>query len=399
MGEKTNMITKSNIKPIEKFPPSKFSYNPKSKVIKPYKKEKVKPMYLPSSPAEVGITNSMDDRIKFNLNMSWGKGSPETHFDRFYSIYPNEEIDNLCQYVFFVRPDLNILNHSTMELQVTKSGKNTFHSNSCPAKDSFLNYMKQHHPIILQNLSSAGFGDHDFIPYLVGRTESIQVPDIEIKEYNISQPYTGFNLPYGSHAYSSLTGGQFEVMFREDKDYKIHKMFKTWVEYIHAVSINKFEPRFTYIKNNKMDYACSVFVITCKPDARTIVFWSKYTGAFPKIVPMSDMSVNLRGTPENKCRITFNFFKQDSLDPVILEELNIASHIQTDPAQKSHIPIYHSDNLKKIGFTKKNSKNKSFSKKTLSIAGSGNSLAGAPFVCVNDIGEFELRWKDVNLTP
>lgn len=358
----------------------------------------------------------VDKLMRFNLNMTYGNTYANTlkYFDRLYSVYPSEEIDNVCQYVFLVRPDLNILSSPTDLLHISQSEmeKKGYLQNSSPSNDATLKYMMQRYPNVVRSLTTyLEGGHHDFIPFLVGRTESLQIPDYTIKNYKLSQPYTNYQLPYASHALESQTGGEFEISFREDKEYRVHKLFQTWVYYIDAVTRNLFAPKMKHIIHNKLDYATSVYTITCLQDAETIVYWSKYTGAFPLTVPNSDVSFNLRGTPNNKVSIPFAYFHQEALNPYILLDFNKNSHVQK-PDKTPYVPIYRSDSLDDIGMkdyrkdddlkyisTHSVNAKTTFRKSAPVSLGSGNGLVGAPFICkVKGSGgswNYALRWKTI----
>jgi hypothetical protein len=385
--------------------------NPEKETYDPIGKQ----VLAPKSRTAAGITSKMNRVIKFNLNMDSGDNyntKITQYFDRLYSIYPRHELDTLCQYVFIVRPNLNILNKNG---KLVNYGDNRaqYLPNSSPKKDQFFIHMKKTYPHILKNLTGNELSGHDFIPYLVGRTESLNVPDYTIKDYKVTQPFTGYNLPYASHALESQTGGQFEITFREDENLQIHKLFQTWLYYIDGVTRNRFGPLVKYIRNDQIDYACSVYCITCKADAEEIVYWTKYTGCFPTSVPNSDFSFNLRGTPNNKVSIPFDYFYQEALNPYILVDFNKNAHITTEAKYKKqgYIPIYRSDTLADIGMKESRSAERkamtepfnglgtSFVKSAPISLGSGNGLVGAPFIC--KVGhKYYLRWKTTpNLAP
>ncbi len=353
------------------------------------------------------------DLIRFYQNQTHGnKSSYELqYFDRLYSIIPNQELSGLCQYVFFVRPDLNIYasddkDGKTLLKQSSKQIKSGYHSVSYPAEDQFIRYMQQCYPNTLRSLTSQLPGAHDFIPFLVGRTESLQIPDYSIQDYSLTQPYTGYTIPYASHAKKSTTGGSFDVTFREDKALRIHKLFQTWLYYIDAVTTNKFEPKLKHIRHNKMDYATSVYCITCAPDAETILFWTKYVGAFPTVNPNSNLSFNLRGSVDNKITITFNYFKAEVLDPYILVDFNKNSHV-TNADSRPYVPIYSGTTLGDIKMKDpRSSEQKKIDRRLTSakvhysetlpvVVGTGNGLVGAPYIC--KVGKtFHLRWKKIS---
>lgn len=255
-----------------------------------------------------------------------------TRFDRFYTIYPHNELTNVCQYVFMVRPDLCILDQNG-NLQ-----------NRCK-NHMVMNYMNNDYPEILKQITRYGSTKHDFIPYLVGRTESVQIPDYGVKVYTVSQPYSNLSVPYAIHGMESLSNGTFEITFREDKNLSIHKMFHTWITYIDGVSRNIFTPFKQNLQGNVLDYATSVYVITCAPDAKTILFWSKYTGAIPQIAPNSDFSFNRLGDIKNTVDISFSYFLGESLNPAILYDFNINAGISNPDREIENAASYNAETM------------------------------------------------------
>lgn len=325
----------------------------------------------------------------------------QTNFDRLYSVYPEMELDNLCQYVFIVRPNLNIYDSNS---KLVKASSERYKASSAPASDAFFTYMNTQHPYMLKSLTDQLDWSHDFIPYLVGRTESLQLPDYTIKQYNLNQPFTNFNLPYGGHALDSMTGGSFDITFREDNELRIHKLFQAWVYYINNVTRNMFSPTDEHIRDNIIDYATSVYSIVCKADAETIVHWTKYTGAFPTNVPNSDMSFNLRGGVPQKVQVTFNYFLQEAMDPYILVDFNKNAHV-TSPNKEKYSPLHQTKSLKSGGFEDyRTSKMKKIDANLLNASvdnnlslpitnGLGNGIVGCPYIVQHKNGEFHLRWK------
>ena len=350
-----------------------------------------------------------DNALRYAENMTtYGNHvkNVQTNFDRLYSVYPEMELDSLGQYIFIVRPNLNIYKNDT---SLVKMSSKSYEASSAPAADPFFNYMNNQHPYMLKSLTDELDWGHDFIPYLVGRTESLQLPDYRIKTYNLNQPFTNFNLPYAGHALDSMTGGEFDITFREDNELRIHKLFQAWVYYIHNVTRNMFSPKKEYIRDNVIDYATSIYSIVCKPDAETIVHWAKYTGAFPTNVPNNDMSFNLRGGVPNKVSIPFTYFLQESMDPYILFDFNKNAHVTT-PSKEGYIPLHQTTTLKSGGFKDyRTSKMKTIDTNLLNAKvdnslslpmtmGLGNGIVGCPFIVRHTNGEFHLRWKAASST-
>lgn len=364
----------------------------------------------PENRAKAGISDSIDNKIHYHLNDSVGSGNYATnttmYFDRLYSIWPENELTTTCTYVFFVRPDLNIIDGNTNKLISEAQDRKRYFPNGSPNRDQHFKWMNKSFPKVLGQLSGSRVKGHDFMPMLTGRVESINLPDYKVKDYKLTQPYTGYNMPYASHALESLTGGEFEVTFRDDEDLIVLKLFQTWLYYINGVTRNMFSPKKAYIKKNKVDYCTSVYVITCKADASEIIHWVKYTGAFPTTAPHSNMSFNLRGGANNKITIPFAYFHQEPLNPLSLIDFNKNASITTDASKIPYIPIYNKTSVGSIGMKKKKSTlanipsglSYGFDASASVSRGTGNGLVKCPFICKEN-NKYYLRWKEAKLSP
>ena len=267
------------------------------------------------------------------------------HFDRWYSIDLNKEDISGRHYIFILRPDLNLVNEGTNELS----------DDSHVASDGFFQYLGSYYPHIITSLTGefdtsassgrisesdrkcgSGLGNatsrsnssdnngtqlpiHTFIPILTGRAESLQLPDYTIKNYELVQPYTKYTIPYPSSAIESQTGGTFDITFREDGEFTIHKLFHAWIYYMDGVMRNKFKPKNKYILYNAFDYATSIYDIAVDATGENIIWFTKYTGCFPLTSPNSDLSFNLHSSPEPKCSIPFAYFmcEQNNLNSLM----------------------------------------------------------------------------------
>lgn len=356
------------------------------------------------------IKAGINNKLHYHLNDTVGRGSYSAnttlYFDRLYSIWPNHEVSSMCTYVFFVRPDLNIINGNTNKLVSSNIDRKKYLPNGSPSRDQHFKWMNKTYPNVLGQLSGSRVKGHDFMPMLTGRVESINLPDYKVKDYKLTQPYTGYNMPYASHALESITGGEFEVTFRDDEDLIVLKLFQCWLYYINGVTRNMFSPKAKYLRNNRVDYCTSVYVITCKADASEIVHWVKYTGAFPTTAPHSNMSFNLRGGVNNKITVPFAYFHQEPLNPLSLIDFNKNANITKDASKIPYIPLYNKTTIKSIGLEKKKSPlrnlpsglTSSFCGSASVSGGTGNGLVKCPFICKED-NKYYLRWKEANLSP
>ena len=272
----------------------------------------VKPTYTYEEWADANKIEA--DRVRKDLGILIGEDNLRhayQYFNRYNQSYHDNEMRPLIQYVFMVRPDLNILNEVDMNVP----------SETC-INDSFINLMVQDNNICCRQLVGDSFYGHDWMPMMVGRVESLQIPDYTLKDYQISQPYTNYLMPYAGSAIDSQTGGSFDIVFKEDNTLRVVKTFQTWCYYIDKLTRNQFKPKDKYITYNKFDYMSSVYHIICDVDGTTVLYWSKYTGCFPTSVPISNLSFNLGGNIDNKISIPFRYFIHEALNPDIIMDFN-----------------------------------------------------------------------------
>ena len=272
-------------------------------------------------------------------NLDW------VSFDRFYTVDLNKEGPSGRHYIFFCRPDLNLVDPSNTKSLNTKNGV---------SEDPFFRYLADYYPQIISSLtaefyvsgatkvdqskakagsglgnslydSSDGLPIHSLLPFLTSRAESLQLPDYTIKTDELRQPCTKYTIPYASSAIESQTGGEFDVTFRDDRYFSVRKLFYAWIYYMDGVMRNTFSPKDKYINYNCFDYATSIYDIHVDETGENIVWWSKYTGCFPTSVPISDLSFNKGSAPDSKCSIPFRYYKYEPLSYAALIDFNFNS--------------------------------------------------------------------------
>ena len=190
------------------------------------------------------------------------------NFNRYYLRYPETDLGTTRSYVFLTRPDCYL---------VTGTGKKMKLNEYATIDDKWQYYWRFHH-IILQSLTNTLHPDHDFVSFLQGKVKSCQLPDIAIKQYQMTQLYTGYQFPYPGNTIESTTGGTFDMTFVEDHQFRVVKFFDMWLKYMNDVQLNILKPKKEYIYSNEADYASSAYIIVTTADGKTILYWAKYTG-------------------------------------------------------------------------------------------------------------------------
>lgn len=275
-------------------------------------------------------------------------------FDRWYSVDLSQEGPSGRHYIFICRPDLNLVN----EYNGTSNGTSKdLNSSNGVAADPYFTYIGKYYPDIISSLTAefnltggkqnlgnsyagSGYGNalyntseggasnlpiHAFIPFLTSRAESLQLPDYSIKTDEYRQPLTRYGIPYASSAIESMTGGDFDLTFRDDKYFSVRKLFYSWIYYMDGVMHDKFTPKDKYISYNCFDYATSIYDIQVDETGENIIWWTKYTGCFPYQVPISDLSFNRGSDPDSRCTISFKYFMCEPLSYATLVDFNYNS--------------------------------------------------------------------------
>ena len=267
-----------------------------------------------------------------------------TKFNRFKIEHPDYHLTKSFSYVFFTRPDLNIME---------RSGKSNFKLVKQVSNDPVYYYLSKNNPRILASLIADYDSSHDFQPFLSNRAESFELSDEYVKTMEHGETFTGFRVMYGKNNIESRTAGTFSVKYTDDQEFSVYKTHKAWIDYISKVYRGELVSKPEYIYKRILDYACSVYYIICAADGETILFWSKYYGVFPTNAPSSTQSWskgNMVKIPEYN--ITYAYAYKEDFSPLSLAEFNMNSN-----GKYKYRRIYEPDMLS-----------------------TGRSMVGAPFI-------------------
>ena len=290
-------------------------------------------------------------RDSMNLNIDredWFK-----NFNRYRLIVPDGSFDGAIGHLFFTRPDFNLANSNG---SVALS----------PLAPLFYNMLSQHS--VLANSLTKGYSSyHDFIPYLGNRALSIDIPDEQIKTREVGETLTGFKIAYAFHNIESVSANTVTITFGEDDQVSTYLYFKLWTEYMSGVARGLIKPHRKYIKSKQLDYAISIYYFLTKADGESILYWTKFTGAFPTNVPSSAFSMREGERVRNPTQsITWQYSEKRDYNPLHLAEFNNLSH-----TGYRYVKTYNPESMR-----------------------AAYTLQGAPFVDTNTGGRlFKLRFR------
>lgn len=270
--------------------------------------------------AALGITVHGDNDIARSMKMYM--------YNRFKVPDTNLAHNKSVTYVFFTRPDLNILESKDKAARQVANHTDTA-------------LLWRTHPELFKLLSSARSGDsNNFNLLLSNQVSSFSLDDEKLATIKSGKSWAEHEMVYGEQ-YTGRTSGQFSCAFTETSDYDIINMMKLWMTYIDNVSRGAWLPWYPRDNNFKvkngipihedchvyeraLDYAASVYVFKCGPDGEDILYWTKYYGVFPISTGAGalswDMSTPIGDAPKLNIEFAYSFKKD--LSPISLLEFN-----------------------------------------------------------------------------
>ena len=194
-------------------------------------------------------------------------------FNRNKTAFPDKELSKTFAYVFFTRPDLNIVEDGT--------NAGTFMPHRQCQSDPKYAYLWNNNDWIFKSLVTKGNPYHKFLTFLSNEAKSFEVEDLVLKTVEHGETYNGNKIIYGRTDHESNSAGEMNIRYVDNVNLDIFKVHLLWTDYINKVSRGIFSPKSEYIKDRILDYASSCYYFLCGPDGSTILYWQKLTGVFP----------------------------------------------------------------------------------------------------------------------
>ena len=281
--------------------------------------------------------------IKQEVNLDVGNTKDDniyTKFNRFRVPIPDHELNGSMGHIFFVRPDLNLAGGRKR----SRNPKETVEFGYAHYYRLFKNIIDAN-PTLAKHLMKDGFSDHNFMPVLTHACTGIDVADEVLETVETGETFVGWKYVYGTSMIKSKTAGTINITFADDNILSIYKLMKVWTEYISAVRHGEIFPKDEYVMNHQLDYPTSIYYILTDNTGEAILFWTKYTGAFPISTPSSNFSDSLGNRiARPNYSIQFAYSRKDDFNPLHLEEFNRQSKAGTWQSNC----IYNSDTMRSI---------------------------------------------------
>ena len=163
------------------------------------------------------------------------------------------------------------------------------------------------------------------IPIVTNTAISIDIKDTAARTKEVGETFYGYKQIYPGSTVDSIVGDEISIKYLENDDLPIIKMHKAWLEYIEGVRRGIFIPSKDAIDNGYIDFLCSIYYFLTDFSGEKIIYWAKYTGCAPLIVPYSGLGgdFNVHDIPD--VTINYSYCHKADFDFSIIRDFNKVS--------------------------------------------------------------------------
>ena len=232
-----------------------------------------------------------------------------SNYSRFGYVDPYNTHKKTKEYLFFTKPDLNILGTSgTLNSQIAE--------NSFFFSDAIDRYRH-----VAESLNySYSISSGPFVPLLTNAVNSaLELPSISADTIETAKNVYGVGLSYRGSSFKSDNDFEFSLDFRDSKFLDVYMYFKMYDEYERMKWLGEVSPKIEYIKNKILHDQFSIYKFIVAEDGMTLIYWARCVGVMPLSVPREAMA-NIDG----ELTFSVNFKAQFvyDMDPRILRDFN-----------------------------------------------------------------------------
>lgn len=250
-------------------------------------------------------------------------------FNRFGMLDLYNGLGRTREYIFFTKPDLQLL-------------QNSGELNPELASDPFFIEARDRYPEVLKQLQIGLKGNTmPYIPLISNCVDSsLDLPSITAGEVENSSNIYGDTITYRWSSGSSSNDHEFSLEFTDSKYLELYMLFKVWDEYCGKKAKGGITTPEHYVMNKILHDQVSAYKIIVDEDGETIVFYAKLYGVYPKSVPREAFS-SLSEEGQLKINVNFKSAFLDDMDPMIIEDFNYLAD-RYKPSGKT-LPVYNFD--------------------------------------------------------
>lgn len=261
-------------------------------------------------------------------------------FSRFgTAIDPYGAMPNVVEYLFFVKPDLHILDTNTLQL------------NSELSSEPFFMDLYERYPDVIRQLQSSAYKDISKQPFstLLSHAVSgtLDLPEVTLNTMDNPSTIYGTSYDYLQDGEQSDEKFDFSLEFLDSKYLEVYHFFKAYAEYQKLKKYGKVTPPDInkYVVNKVLHNTMGIYkFLVSTDDFSTIVHYSYIWGVMPISVPRNAFGDNSY-TDGLKYSISFKSAFIEDMDPLILVDFNnLTKGLWDGLGEAGNVPIYDTTN-------------------------------------------------------
>lgn len=245
-------------------------------------------------------------------------------------------LSKVKEYLFFTKPDLNILIDRTdpinkqiykdLDVKTKDIGRAGKWALNPGLISEFWKDMIQSKARIIKCLQSSFVEDNDrddpFIHLLSNQViTNLEIPELSSEVVETATNRYGTTMFYRGSSEPSDDGLSFSLEFKDTKWLDVYYFFRAYEEYETAKHLGTLVANPKYIYDKILYDQISVYKIVVDLDMETILYWGKYYGVAPISLPRDTFSTD---TFDNGISYTIQFKAQfyEDMKPEILSDFN-----------------------------------------------------------------------------
>lgn len=259
-------------------------------------------------------------------NISW-----YNKISRFGSIDPYNRLYSTREYVWFTKPDLHLFENRSSNILNPELENIPF----------FQLAFKRYRKVMMQLQQNIDGDNSQFMNLLFNaRSSNLDLPEIDVDNgLETSANVHGTKLMYRKSSYSSDGSYDFTVEFEDSRYLEVYMLFKIYDEYEKLKTYGLVTPPSVDYTDSKIlhdQFSIFKFIVN-DVDPQSVLFYTKFTGVFPKSVPRQVFS-ELPEQGQLKFTIQFHTQFVEDTDPIIVDEFNdLNKNFGTE------VPLYDKD--------------------------------------------------------
>ena len=242
-------------------------------------------------------------------------------FARFSYFDPYNTLDGCREYVFFTRPDLNLLGDDGISLAHSEENDPTKWD---LANSEYFTEMLARYPYLLQQWTCT---KGPFMNMITNAARStLELPGVTSKDVETASNIYGSKMTYRGTSWSSDEQFDFNLEFQDNKYLEMYHLFKIYDEYERLKNIGQITPKSKYRRNRVIHDQFTAFKMVVGADGRELIYWAKATGVFPTTFPRDSFGNMTDMLADNlKFNISFRAHFARDFSPSILMHFNALS--------------------------------------------------------------------------